>query len=173
MSRLITLSIFTLIAPSPITTINLWSNIVGLEMILCHFRILIPKGQMYRTFSTPGFPPLFPTILVGDIPEYLPFRPLLVLAAQNTLVLELTITAVDGLRIDTAKHVRKPFWKEFNLAAGVYSMGEVYHGDPGYTCDYQKYIDGLVNYPMYDHGYIANGFVTRSLLKYMQLLPSH
>ncbi|EGC43184.1 alpha-amylase [Histoplasma capsulatum var. duboisii H88] len=57
--------------------------------------------------------------------------------------------SIDGLRIDTAKHVRKPFWKEFNLAAGVYSMGEVYHGDPGYTCDYQKYIDGLVNYPIY------------------------
>lgn len=128
---------------------------------------------MYRTFSTPGFPPLFPTILVGDIPEYLPFRPLLVLAVQNTLVLELTITAVDGLRIDTAKHVRKPFWKEFNFAAGVYSMGEVYHGDPGYACDYQNYIDGLVNYPMYGHGYIANGLVTRSLLKYLQLLPSH
>ncbi|EDN03717.1 alpha-amylase A precursor [Histoplasma mississippiense (nom. inval.)] len=95
---------------------------------------------------------------LGDIPEYLPFRPLLVLAVQNTLVLELTITAVDGLRIDTAKHVRKPFWKEFNFAAGVYSMGEVYHGDPGYACDYQNYIDGLVNYPMYGHGYIANGY---------------
>ncbi|KLJ06930.1 alpha-amylase A type-3 [Blastomyces silverae] len=57
--------------------------------------------------------------------------------------------SIDGLRIDTVKHVPKPFWRKFNDAAGVYSMGEVYSGDSGYTCHYQNYLDGLVNFPIY------------------------
>jgi alpha-amylase len=55
---------------------------------------------------------------------------------------------VDGLRIDTAKHVEKDFWPGFVNAAGVYGVGEVWHGDPAYTCPYQDYIPGLVNYPV-------------------------
>ncbi|KKZ66125.1 alpha-amylase A type-3 [[Emmonsia] crescens] len=57
--------------------------------------------------------------------------------------------SIDGLRIDTVKHVQKPFWRKFNDAAGVYSMGEVYNGDSAYTCHYQNYLDGLVNFPIY------------------------
>ncbi|KAL3459520.1 glycoside hydrolase superfamily [Aspergillus heterothallicus] len=57
--------------------------------------------------------------------------------------------SVDGLRIDTAKHVEKDFWPGFVDAAGVYGIGEVWHGDPAYTCPYQAYIPGLFNYPVY------------------------
>ncbi|OQE06679.1 hypothetical protein PENVUL_c017G05970 [Penicillium vulpinum] len=57
--------------------------------------------------------------------------------------------SIDGLRVDTVKHVQKSFWPGFNSAAGVYSVGEVFDGDPAYTCDYQHYIDGVLNYPMY------------------------
>ncbi|KAJ5494840.1 Glycoside hydrolase superfamily [Penicillium fimorum] len=57
--------------------------------------------------------------------------------------------SIDGLRVDTVKHVQKSFWPGFNSAAGVYSVGEVFDGDPAYTCDYQKYMDGILNYPMY------------------------
>ena len=32
---------------------------------------------------------------------------------------------VDGLRIDTVKHIRKDFWPEFARSAGVFTMGEV------------------------------------------------
>lgn len=32
---------------------------------------------------------------------------------------------VDGLRIDTVKHIRKDFWPDFAKAAGVFTMGEV------------------------------------------------
>ena len=56
---------------------------------------------------------------------------------------------VDGLRIDTVKHVRKPFWSGFKSAAGVFSMGEVFDGDASYTCAYQERLDGLLNYPLY------------------------
>jgi alpha-amylase len=36
---------------------------------------------------------------------------------------------VDGLRLDTVKHIRKSFWPGFCSAAGVFSLGEVYDGD--------------------------------------------
>lgn len=43
---------------------------------------------------------------------------------------------IDGLRIDTAKHVRKDFWPAFAKAAGVFTMGEVLIGDVGYAAPY-------------------------------------
>jgi alpha-amylase len=64
-------------------------------------------------------------------------------------VTQLTKISVDGLRIDTAKHVQKTFWPGFNTAAGVFCTGEVLNGDPSYTCDYQNYLDSTLNYPMY------------------------
>ncbi|KAL5342772.1 glycoside hydrolase superfamily [Aspergillus crustosus] len=57
--------------------------------------------------------------------------------------------SVDGLRIDTAKHVEKDFWPGYVDAAGVYGVGEIFHGDPAYTCPYQEYMDGVTNYPVY------------------------
>lgn len=56
---------------------------------------------------------------------------------------------VDGLRIDTVKHVQKSFWSGFKSAAGVFSIGEVFDGDASYTCAYQEQLDGLLNYPLY------------------------
>lgn len=56
---------------------------------------------------------------------------------------------IDGLRIDTVKHVQESFWPGFNAAAGVYCVGEVFNGDPAYTCPYQNYLDGLLNYPLF------------------------
>ncbi|KAL1962885.1 hypothetical protein VTN77DRAFT_9063 [Rasamsonia byssochlamydoides] len=57
--------------------------------------------------------------------------------------------SIDGLRIDTVKHVEKSFWPGYNSAAGVYCVGEVFDGDPSYTCPYQDYLDGVLNYPIY------------------------
>ncbi|EPS26265.1 alpha-amylase Amy13A [Penicillium oxalicum 114-2] len=57
--------------------------------------------------------------------------------------------SIDGLRIDTVKHVEKSFWPGYQSAAGVYCVGEVFSGDPAYTCPYQNYLDGVLNYPIY------------------------
>ncbi|GFF63758.1 acid alpha-amylase [Aspergillus lentulus] len=57
--------------------------------------------------------------------------------------------SIDGLRIDTVKHVEKDFWPGYNDAAGVYCVGEVFSGDPSYTCPYQNYLDAVLNYPIY------------------------
>jgi glycosidase len=67
----------------------------------------------------------------------------------------LTLT-VDGLRIDTVKHVEKDFWPGYNDAAGVYCVGEVFSGDPAYTCPYQNYLDGVLNYPMYASRFVLD-----------------
>lgn len=56
--------------------------------------------------------------------------------------------SVDGLRIDTVKHVQKNFWSGFNDAAGVYSIGEVFDGTTKSACSYQKVLDGVLNYPL-------------------------
>jgi alpha-amylase len=37
---------------------------------------------------------------------------------------------IDGLRIDTAKHIRKSFWPQFCKSSGVFAIGEVLDGDP-------------------------------------------
>ncbi|KAJ2901457.1 hypothetical protein MKZ38_001845 [Zalerion maritima] len=56
---------------------------------------------------------------------------------------------IDGLRIDSAKHVEKSFHPLFEDAAGVYTVGEVLNGDPAYTLDYLNYMSGVLNYPLY------------------------
>lgn len=57
--------------------------------------------------------------------------------------------SIDGLRIDTVKHVDKAATSSFNEAAGVYAVGEIFHGDPAYTCPYQDASDGVLNFPVY------------------------
>ena len=61
----------------------------------------------------------------------------------------MSVFRIDGLRIDTVKHVEKSFWPDFKSAAGVYTLGEVFDGDVAYTCPYQEQLDGLLNYPLY------------------------
>lgn len=56
---------------------------------------------------------------------------------------------IDGLRVDTAKHVDAEFWTTFLAAAGVFSLGEVLDGDAAYTCRYQGVLDSVLNYPVY------------------------
>ncbi|CED84418.1 glycoside hydrolase family 13 protein [Phaffia rhodozyma] len=58
--------------------------------------------------------------------------------------------AIDGIRIDAAMHVEKPFLKGFETNAGVFCMGEVLNGDPLYVNDYQaSALSSTLNYPMY------------------------
>jgi alpha-amylase len=56
---------------------------------------------------------------------------------------------IDGLRIDTLKHVPKEFWPGFVRASGVWCLGEVLNGDPDYLGSYQPYAGGLLDYATY------------------------
>ncbi|KAG8953368.1 hypothetical protein FRC03_011788 [Tulasnella sp. 419] len=55
--------------------------------------------------------------------------------------------SIDGLRIDTVKHVQKDFYPEFVKAAGVFTLGEVLDTRFDYTGDYTNYMDAVFNYP--------------------------
>ncbi|KAK0201077.1 glycoside hydrolase family 13 protein [Desarmillaria ectypa] len=48
---------------------------------------------------------------------------------------------IDGIRIDTVKHIRKDFWSGFIEAAGVFT------NDVNYMNDYTHVIDSVVDYP--------------------------
>ena len=56
---------------------------------------------------------------------------------------------VDGLRLDTYKHVERDFWPDFIDAAGVFSVAEYLDGDPAnYDSELLPSKDeGLLNYP--------------------------
>ncbi|KAF8653556.1 hypothetical protein AX16_003893 [Volvariella volvacea WC 439] len=54
---------------------------------------------------------------------------------------------IDGLRIDTLKHVRIDFWPEFARSADVYTIGEVLSDDVTYTANYTNVIDAVLDYP--------------------------
>jgi len=55
--------------------------------------------------------------------------------------------SVDGVRIDTVKHVRKDFWPNFASAAGVYTIGEVLDNRTEYVTDYTQVLDAVLDYP--------------------------
>jgi alpha-amylase len=55
----------------------------------------------------------------------------------------------DGLRVDTTPEVAKTFWYDYSKSSGVFTMGEVFNGDPDYVAGYQGPLDATLNYPMY------------------------
>ena len=58
---------------------------------------------------------------------------------------------LDGLRVDTVKHVPKEFWSELRMElGGIYALGEVWHDNLGYIASYTPYFPGLLNYPIYN-----------------------
>ena len=86
------------------------------------------------------------TVSLPDVDTENPF----VVKVFNDWIESLVSTfGIDGLRVDTVKHVQKSFWPGFKSAAGVFSMGEVLDGDAAYTCAYQEQLDGVLNYPLY------------------------
>ncbi|KAI9463807.1 glycoside hydrolase family 13 protein [Russula earlei] len=56
---------------------------------------------------------------------------------------------VDGLRVDTVKHIRKDFWPEFSKAAGVFMLGEVFTNTTDYAVPYTEVLDAILDYPLY------------------------
>jgi alpha-amylase len=71
-------------------------------------------------------------------------------------------TDVDGMRLDTVKHVPKSFWNAFAYAIKAehpdfYLLGEVWNNNPRYLEQYHQLgIDGMTDYPLYEG--IRNAF---------------
>lgn len=55
---------------------------------------------------------------------------------------------IDGLRLDSTKHVEADFWEEFVAAAGVFATGEILDGDPATYPNWVADVPGFVNYPL-------------------------
>jgi alpha-amylase len=72
---------------------------------------------------------------------------------QNTLLNQVNwivkTTGVDGLRVDTVKHVPTWFWDKFQQSAGTFTIGEVFNGDPAYVGPYTKHLNAALDYPFY------------------------
>ncbi|ESZ94176.1 alpha-amylase [Sclerotinia borealis F-4128] len=56
--------------------------------------------------------------------------------------------SLDGLRIDAAKHVDKPFWPGFQEAANTFTIGEVFDELPANACEWAvDALSSVLNYP--------------------------
>ncbi|KAJ5262021.1 hypothetical protein N7505_008888 [Penicillium chrysogenum] len=93
--------------------------------------------------------------ITADLPDVNTQSPEIRALFQKWVKWLVTEYGFDGLRIDTVKHVEKDFWSAFSSAAGVYTIGEVWDGDPAYLAGYAQDMDGLLNYAVY---YPVNNF---------------
>ncbi|SPN99230.1 related to alpha-amylase A precursor [Cephalotrichum gorgonifer] len=57
--------------------------------------------------------------------------------------------SIDGVRLDTVKHVEKSFWPDFAWASGVYTIGEIWDGNPEYLAPYASLMGGILDYAIY------------------------
>ena len=55
----------------------------------------------------------------------------------------------DGVRYADVPYVPKWFWKEFTASANTYTFGVVSSSNAQYIADYQRYMDGVGNYPLF------------------------
>ncbi|MGV8153979.1 MAG: alpha-amylase family glycosyl hydrolase [Alkaliphilus sp.] len=65
-------------------------------------------------------------------------------------------TNIDGMRLDTVKHVPKSFWEEFSREIkeeypDFFFLGEVWHDNHRYVAGYENIgLDSITNFPMYE-----------------------
>lgn len=55
----------------------------------------------------------------------------------------------DGVRVDAARSIPKPWLHKFEQETGVPSFGEVFVGDIDYVSEYQKYQWGVLDFPYF------------------------
>ena len=55
----------------------------------------------------------------------------------------------DGVRYADVSNVPKWFWKSFTESANTYTFGVVSSDNASYIADYQNYMDGVGDYPLY------------------------
>jgi alpha-amylase len=58
--------------------------------------------------------------------------------------------SMDGIRVDTVKHIPIDFWKKLvNQSGSIYMLGEVFDGGVSYLSRYTSVMKGQLSYPMY------------------------
>ncbi|KAK9320298.1 alpha-amylase [Lipomyces orientalis] len=56
---------------------------------------------------------------------------------------------IDGIRLDTARHVPKPSLSKFQQRVGVFVTGEALNASVPYVAQYQGPLDSAINYPLW------------------------
>ena len=56
---------------------------------------------------------------------------------------------VDGIRLDTARHIPKQYLAQFQDAVGVFVTGEALNDSVAYVSQYQGPLDSAINYPLW------------------------
>ena len=77
----------------------------------------------------------------------------------------------DGVRYADVPYVPKWFWKEFSQAARTFTFGIISSSDSIYIADYQRYMDGVGNYPLFYA--IKDSFCGGSMSKLEKYLFNH
>lgn len=93
-------------------------------------------GDKYDSFPSAFFRPILTLRSIVSLPDVDTENPFIIKTYNDWIKSLVSTFGVDGLRIDTVKHVQKSFWSGFKSAAGVFSIGEVFNGDASYTCAY-------------------------------------
>lgn len=82
---------------------------------------------------------------IAGLPDLYTEKPEIRTLLQDWVKWLVTEYSFDGIRIDTVKHVEHDFWSGFSEAAGVYSIGEVWDGNPSFVASYANAMGGLLN----------------------------
>jgi len=82
------------------------------------------------------------TMCLAGLPDFIQEQPEVTTYLNNFIAYWRMQTGIDGLRIDTMKHVPDSYWKQFFAPGGVgdpasiWSVGEVFNGDPAVLAHY-------------------------------------
>jgi alpha-amylase len=70
-------------------------------------------------------------------------------AIVNSVVDIVNTYGVDGIRLDTARHIPKQYLSQFQDAVGVFVTGEALDSRPDYVAGYQGPLASAINYPLW------------------------
>lgn len=94
--------------------------------------------------------------------------------SENSTVIDSMINSVvslvkeyniDGIRLDTARHVPKQYLAQFQDAVGVFVTGEALNQSSVYASQYQGPLDSVINYPLWY--IIGDTFMGRTTFDYL------
>ncbi|KAK9237362.1 alpha-amylase [Lipomyces kononenkoae] len=87
-------------------------------------------------------------------------------ALINSVVDLVETYAIDGIRLDTARHVPKPSLAKFQQKVGVFVTGEALNQSVPYVAQYQGPLDSAINYPLWYA--LVDSFMGRTTFDYLE-----
>ncbi|KAK9357302.1 glycoside hydrolase superfamily [Lipomyces starkeyi] len=73
-------------------------------------------------------------------------------------------TSIDGIRLDTARHVPKPSLSKFQQKVGVFVTGEALNQSVPFVAQYQGPLDSAINYPLCEQATFSDAHALTNFL---------